>query len=150
MYQWTFSALKKLIEYLKNLRWSGCLNSSYQLVDKDHSSSIYYSFFLCKVDHVCQLEEIRNTEEKTRCKLHPSDNHNAGKTNAEPMFTWFTKRNAELFMVHPDLTHGQKYLSESDDLSTGCFPGIGDLEFDSDFTIRTIPLEFEVKRRCSI
>jgi len=43
-----------------------------------------------------------------------------------------------------------KYLSESDDISIECFPGIEDLELDSDFTIRTIPLEFEVKRRHSI
>jgi hypothetical protein len=55
-----------------------------------------------------------------------------------------------LFEVHADLTHGPKYLLESDDLSTDGFLGIEDLEFDSDFTIRTIPLEFEVKRRCSI
>ncbi|RLN33318.1 DNA annealing helicase and endonuclease ZRANB3 [Panicum miliaceum] len=33
--------------------------------------------------------------------------------------------------------------TESDDMSFECFPGIEDLELDSDFTIRTIPLEFE-------
>jgi len=64
---------------------------------------------------VCHLEEIRNTEEKIECKLHPLENH-----------------------------------TESDDMSIECFPGIEDLELDSDFTIRTIPLEFEVKRRHSI
>jgi hypothetical protein len=48
------------------------------------------------------------------------------------------------------LTHVPKKLLESDDLSIDGFLGIEDLEFDLDFTIRTIPLEFEVKRRCSI
>jgi hypothetical protein len=46
-----------------------------------------------------------------------------------------------------DLTHVPKKLLESDDLSIDGFLGIEDLEFDLDFTIRTIPLEFEVKRR---
>ncbi|WVZ66594.1 hypothetical protein U9M48_015789 [Paspalum notatum var. saurae] len=72
-----------------------------------------------EVDQVCHLEETMNGEEKTQCKLHPLENHNA------------------------DLTHGQKYLLESDDMSIECFPGIEDLELDSDFTIRTIPLKFE-------
>ncbi|CAD6340652.1 unnamed protein product [Miscanthus lutarioriparius] len=75
-----------------------------------------------EVDQVCQLEEIKTTEEETQCKLHPSENHNA------------------------DLTHGPKYLLESDDLSINGFLGIEDLELDSDFTIRTIPLEFEDER----
>ncbi|KAJ1291737.1 hypothetical protein BS78_02G339000 [Paspalum vaginatum] len=72
-----------------------------------------------EVDEVCHLEETMNGEEKTQFKLHPSENHNA------------------------DLTHGQKYPLESDDMSIECFPGIEDLELDSDFTIRTILLEFE-------
>lgn len=72
-----------------------------------------------EVDQVCQLEEIRNAEEKTQCKLHPSDNHST------------------------DMTHGQNYLPEIDYMSIDCFPGIKDLELDSDFIIRTIPLEFE-------
>nr|CAB3458512.1 unnamed protein product [Digitaria exilis] len=62
---------------------------------KDAIREIEYMFFLWKVDQVCHLEEIRNTEEKMQSKLHPLENHNA------------------------------------------------DLDFDSDFTIRTIPLEFE-------
>ncbi|OEL35842.1 hypothetical protein BAE44_0003138 [Dichanthelium oligosanthes] len=62
-----------------------------------------------EVDQVCHLEEIRNTEEKMQCKLHPLENQNA----------------------------------ENDDMSIECFPGIEDLELDLDFTIRTIPLEFE-------
>ncbi|XP_035816379.1 uncharacterized protein [Zea mays] len=71
-----------------------------------------------EVDQVCQLEEIKDTEETQR-KLHPLENHNA------------------------DLTHVPKKLLESDDLSIDGFLGIEDLEFDLDFTIRTIPLEFE-------
>ncbi|CAD6223220.1 unnamed protein product [Miscanthus lutarioriparius] len=78
-----------------------------------------------EVDQVCQLEEIKTTEEETQCKLHPSENHNAGSCR---------------------LTHGPKYLLESDDLSINGFLGIEDLELDSDFTIRTIPLEFEDER----
>ncbi|RCV13837.1 hypothetical protein SETIT_2G378100v2 [Setaria italica] len=62
-----------------------------------------------EVDQVCHLEEIRNSEEKIQCQLHPLENHN----------------------------------TEIDDISIECFPGIDDLELDSDFTIRTIPLEFE-------
>jgi hypothetical protein len=53
----------------------------------------------------------------------------------------FCEINAELC----NLTHGPKYLSGIDDISIERFPGIDDLELDSDFTIRTIPLEFEVK-----
>ncbi|KAF8664147.1 hypothetical protein HU200_054895 [Digitaria exilis] len=41
--------------------------------------------------------------------------------------------------LHPLENHN----AESDDMSMECFPGIEDLDFDSDFTIRTIPLEFE-------
>jgi len=41
--------------------------------------------------------------------------------------------------LHPLENHS----TESDDISIECFPGIEDLELDSDFTIRTIPLEFE-------
>ncbi|CAN6176080.1 unnamed protein product [Urochloa humidicola] len=37
----------------------------------------------------------------------------------------------------------ENHNTESDDMSIECFPGIEDLELDSDFTIRTIPLEFE-------
>ncbi|KAF8668647.1 hypothetical protein HU200_051823 [Digitaria exilis] len=51
-------------------------------------------------------------------------------------------RNAEEKMqskLHPLENHN----AESDDMSMECFPGIEDLDFDSDFTIRTIPLEFE-------
>ncbi|CAL5071925.1 unnamed protein product [Urochloa decumbens] len=40
---------------------------------------------------------------------------------------------------HPMENHN----TESDDMPIECFPGIEDLELDSDFTIRTIPLEFE-------
>ncbi|CAN6205974.1 unnamed protein product [Urochloa humidicola] len=40
---------------------------------------------------------------------------------------------------HPLKNHN----TEGDDMSIECFPGIEDLELDSDFTIRTIPLEFE-------
>ncbi|CAD6344033.1 unnamed protein product [Miscanthus lutarioriparius] len=80
---------------------------------------------LLQVDQVCQLEEIKTTEEETQCKLHPLENHNAGSCR---------------------LTHGPKYLLESDDLSINGFLGIEDLELDSDFTIRTIPLEFEDER----
>lgn len=56
------------------------------------------------------------------------------------------KINSLLFEIHTNLTHGPKYLPESDDMSIECFPGIEDFELDSDFTIRTIPLEFEVKK----
>ncbi|XP_062187807.1 uncharacterized protein LOC133891109 isoform X2 [Phragmites australis] len=72
-----------------------------------------------EVDQVCHLEEIRNTDEKTQCKLLPLVNLNA------------------------DSTHGLKCLLGSDGMSIECFPGIEDLELDSDFTIRTIPLQFE-------
>ena len=34
--------------------------------------------FLCKVDEVCHLEEIRDTDEKTKYKHLPLENHNAG------------------------------------------------------------------------
>ncbi|KAL6656905.1 hypothetical protein ACP70R_004685 [Stipagrostis hirtigluma subsp. patula] len=71
-----------------------------------------------EVDQVCHLEEIQNVE-KTERKLLPLENNNA------------------------DSNHGPKCISESDVMPIDCFPGIKDLEFDSDFTIRTIPLHFE-------
>lgn len=72
-----------------------------------------------EVDQVYHLEEISNTEEKIQHELLPLENHNA------------------------DSAHGSKELLESDDMSIECLPGIKDMEFESDFTIRTIPLQFE-------
>ncbi|TVU38101.1 hypothetical protein EJB05_11454 [Eragrostis curvula] len=72
-----------------------------------------------EVDQVCHLEEIRNTDEKMQCKILSLENHNA------------------------DSTHGPEYFLGSDIMSTEYFPGTEDLEHDSDFIIRTIPLQFE-------
>lgn len=72
-----------------------------------------------EVDEVCHLAEIRDTDEKTNCKRLPLENHNA------------------------DSIHGPECFLGSDVTSADCFSNVEDTECDSDFIIRTIPLQFE-------
>ncbi|KQK15412.1 DNA annealing helicase and endonuclease ZRANB3 [Brachypodium distachyon] len=70
-----------------------------------------------EVDQVYHLGEISNTKEKTQ---HESlENHDPGSND------------------------GSKELLESDTMSINFVPGISDMEFEWDFTIRSIPLNFE-------
>jgi hypothetical protein len=81
---------------------------------------IQYSFLLSKVDQVYHLEESSKSEGKSQLGFLPLENHNA------------------------DCGHGPGENVESDDMSIENFPGLNDMNFESDFfSIRTIPLHFE-------
>lgn len=61
------------------------------------------------------------------------------------------KWKAEFFEPHADCGHGPGENVESDDMSIENFPGLNDMNFESDFfSIRTIPLHFEVEKRRSL
>ncbi|EEC82393.1 hypothetical protein OsI_26740 [Oryza sativa Indica Group] len=73
-----------------------------------------------EVDQVYHLEESSKSEGKSQLGFLPLENHNA------------------------DCGHGPGENVESDDMSIENFPGLNDMNFESDFfSIRTIPLHFE-------